>query len=153
MCANVICKCCPGREPACKAVYFTAWQTGTLFNNDFRGGLVFQNYNNSKGFCYNNNVITMFTPGVYMVSYNVYVPEGIALNTTFALQENGVNVPPSVVYVNHTADDPSITYSGQALIEVGCSPVSLALTSSEIINYSTFDASALASLTIYRIGD
>ena len=31
MCDNVICRCCPGREPACKAVYFTAWQTGTLF--------------------------------------------------------------------------------------------------------------------------
>mgnify|MGYP001624980345 CR=1 FL=1 len=93
------------------------------------------------------------TPGIYAVSYNVYVPEGIALNTSFFLQADGVNVPSSVVYVNHTADDPSITYSGQALIEVGCSPVSLRLSSSEIINYSTFDSSALASIIIYKIGE
>lgn len=153
MCNNTVCRCCPGKEPACNAVYFTAWQTGTLFNNDFNEGLVFQNYNNSKGFCYSNNSISIFTPGIYAVSYNVYVPEGIALNTSFFLQADGVNVPSSVVYVNHTADDPSITYSGQALIEAGCSPVSLRLSSSEIINYSTFDSSALASLIIYKIGE
>lgn len=152
-CSNVTCRCCPGKEPSCNAVYFTAWQTGTLFNNDFNGGLVFENYDNSKGFCYSSNTITIFTPGVYAVNYTVYVPEGISLNTSFFLQENGINVPPSVIYVNHTADDPPITYSGQALIEVGCSPVRLRLSSSEIINYSTFDASALANLIIYKIGE
>ncbi len=153
MCDNLTCRCCPGKESVNGAVYFSAWQTGTLFNNELNGGLVFQNYNNSKGFCFQNNTVTIFSSGAYVIRYNIYVPSGVTLNTTFSLQADGINIPSSVIKVNHTASDSAAVYTAQAIIEVGCMPVGIRLSSSEIINYSTVDASTLANLEIYKIGD
>ena len=40
---NVSCSCCPGREEEGSAVFFSAWQTGSLFNGGYDGNIVFQN--------------------------------------------------------------------------------------------------------------
>ena len=149
---NVSCSCCPGREEEGSAVFFSAWQTGSLFNGGYDGNIVFQNSESSKGFCFANGVLTVFAPGVYAVDYGVYVPAGTALDTTFYLKANGRFVPSVTVRAEHGASAPSEVYSARAVIRVGCSPLSLALLSSETPNYSVSDASALASISVIRIG-
>ncbi len=146
--------CCPSPEPAAqKAAYFAAWQTETLSNSSLYGGLRFQNSDYTKDdFNFGDTIITVITPGTYIARYTIYVPAGSVLRTNIALQMNNVNIPSATVSIDHTATDPAASYSAQAIVHADYL-AALRLSSNNIINLTTTNTSALASIIMYKISD
>ena len=150
---NCCCPCPTPEPPAQSAAYFAAWQTETLSNTALYGGLRFQNSDYThEDFNFDDTIITVITPGTYIARYTIYVPAGSVLRTNIALQMNNVNIPSATVSIDHTATDPAATYSAQAIVHADYL-AALRLSSNNIINLTTTNTSALASIIMYKISD
>ena len=115
-------------------------------------GIAFTVRNTSGDIFVSGDTITLHTPGVYAVTYNLNLPYATTLSTQLTLQLNGARVAGTQVHVNKTDAASSNTVFGQAILTVPTAPATLRLISSAAINIPVeSNADILATMNIIRL--
>lgn len=103
-------------------------------------------------FSLDGSTIRIQAPGVYLIRYSLFLPEGCALDSMFSVQANTEALLSSVVHVLRRPADPGATYSAQALAHFD-TPARVLLISSAPLDIRDRCASTAASVSFLRVGE
>ena len=148
---------CP--KPCCQPVshnglaYALYYQTDTLFNTAANGSIdITQTAAETSGdFLSDGSQVQILCPGVYHIVYTIHIPAETALTTNFVLQANRQNIDGTRVVVAKTGVDTPTVVSGETILEV-CSPVTVRVVSTTLLDYTGETDEVLATLFIQQLG-
>ena len=98
-------------------------------------------------FCVNSGMITLETPGTYLATYTVRVPEGQTVDTMMTLNVNDASQSSAIAMVG--GEGPAC-YTAQAIFRA-CERTMVTLRSSEAINLTATSPQPLATLSLMRM--